>query len=369
MAKTFREKLKSITPLRKAVVYFKSRSRSAMAKQLNLLKNENSSLKQDFLTNISAVEKSLLNEIILVKSCLCNFNEATNIMLYENDLAKLTEDKTYEPKVSIIMPVYNGEKYVKQALACALNQTYKNIEIIAVNDGSRDNTDEILSLYSEKITYIKKENGGVSSALNAGIKAMTGDYFAWLSHDDLIDEDHIEKLVRFLRHHKGEKVIPFSAFKIIDENSDLLFEATINAKTLMFDYKTSVLEKYSPLLFGEINGGSVLIPKEAFEKHGLFNENERITQERDMWHRLIDEYRFICVPYDTASIRIHSAQVSNTNSKVTAESNKKNLQIIADLLEKTAAENERTAREMRSYLAAHYYYNGNEYMSKEINQL
>ncbi len=89
------------------------------------------------------------------------------------------------PKVSIIIPVYNGEKYVSLAIESALRQTYSNLEIIVVNDGSTDKTDKICRSYGNKIRYIKKENGGVSTALNVGIDNMTGEYFSWLSHDDL----------------------------------------------------------------------------------------------------------------------------------------------------------------------------------------
>ena len=96
-------------------------------------------------------------------------------------------------KVSIIIPVYNGENYIREAIDSALSQTYKNIEIIVVNDGSKDNTDEICKSYGKKIKYIKKENGGVATALNTGIKAAKGQYIAWLSHDDLYKENRIEK--------------------------------------------------------------------------------------------------------------------------------------------------------------------------------
>ena len=77
----------------------------------------------------------------------------------------------FHPKVSIIIPVYNGANYLRDAINSALNQTYKNIEIIVVNDGSNDNgrTDEIALSYGNKIKYIKKKNGGVASALNVGI--------------------------------------------------------------------------------------------------------------------------------------------------------------------------------------------------------
>ena len=78
------------------------------------------------------------------------------------------------PKVSIVIPVYNGEDYVNEAIDSALAQTYENCEVIVVNDGSTDNTEAIVKTYGNKIRYFSKENGGVSSALNVGIEHMEG---------------------------------------------------------------------------------------------------------------------------------------------------------------------------------------------------
>ena len=105
------------------------------------------------------------------------------------------------PLVSIIIPVYNGSKYMRQAIDSALRQSYKNIEIIVVNDGSDDNgeTDKTALSYGDKIRYFKKENGGVSSALNLGIREMKGDYFSWLSHDDFYLENKIESEIEALK--------------------------------------------------------------------------------------------------------------------------------------------------------------------------
>ena len=103
----------------------------------------------------------------------------------------------YEPLVSIVIPVYNGSNFLQQAIDSALNQTYKNIEIIVVNDGSRDDgaTEQIALSYGDKIRYFSKENGGVSTALNMGIANMKGEYFSWLSHDDMYKPEKIEKQI------------------------------------------------------------------------------------------------------------------------------------------------------------------------------
>ena len=89
------------------------------------------------------------------------------------------------PKISIIIPVYNGSNYLQEAIESCLQQTYKEYEIIVVNDGSNDSgkTRAIAQKYDKQIRYFEKENGGVSSALNFGISKMEGDFFAWLSQD------------------------------------------------------------------------------------------------------------------------------------------------------------------------------------------
>ena len=82
------------------------------------------------------------------------------------------------PKVVVIMPVYNGSNYMREAIDSALNQTYKNVEVVVINDGSTDGgkTDAIAKSYGDKIKYFVKENGGVSSALNFGIKYIQDNY-------------------------------------------------------------------------------------------------------------------------------------------------------------------------------------------------
>ena len=102
-----------------------------------------------------------------------------------------------KPRVSIIIPVYNGTNYMRDAIDSALNQTYENCEVIVVNDGSNDEgaTDAAARSYGDRIRYFKKENGGVATAVNYGIQQMTGEYAAWLSQDDIFTPDKIEKQI------------------------------------------------------------------------------------------------------------------------------------------------------------------------------
>lgn len=94
-------------------------------------------------------------------------------------------------KVSIIIPIYNSEKYLKQCLESIINQTYKNIEIICINDGSTDNSEKIIKDYlktNKNITYLKQPNAGQSIARNKGLEKATGDFILFVDSDDFIEK-------------------------------------------------------------------------------------------------------------------------------------------------------------------------------------
>ena len=101
-------------------------------------------------------------------------------------------------KISVIVPVYNLEKYIRQCLESVLNQTYRDLEILAVNDGSKDSSKEILDAYALKdprITVLDKPNGGLSDARNCGMDHMTGEYVVFIDSDDVIDPDMVGHLL------------------------------------------------------------------------------------------------------------------------------------------------------------------------------
>lgn len=102
-------------------------------------------------------------------------------------------------KVSVVIPVYNVEKYLKQCLESVLNQTYKNLQVVLINDGSRDESGKICENYAQKderVKCIHKENGGISAARNDGLKEIDGDYVLFVDSDDYIDQDLIETLLK-----------------------------------------------------------------------------------------------------------------------------------------------------------------------------
>ena len=219
------------------------------------------------------------------------------------------------PLVSIIIPVYNGANYMREAIDSALAQTYINIEVIVVNDGSTDNTEEIALSYGDKIRYFYKENGGVSSALNLGIKEMQGEYFSWLSHDDKYEPNKIENQIKLISGYSVNTIALCDTCQI-DKNSRLLNKKKKQAKktTELFTWQESLK---SLILQGSFNGCAFLIPKSAFEKCGLFDESLRYSQDLLMWIKIfLNKYELVRSTDCDILSRVHDKQLTQTGKSV-----------------------------------------------------
>ncbi|MHC1709822.1 MAG: glycosyltransferase [Methanomassiliicoccales archaeon] len=220
------------------------------------------------------------------------------------------------PLVSIVVPVYNGSDFLREALDSALGQTYPNIEVVVVNDGSNDGgkTREIALGYGDRIRYFEKENGGVATALNRGILESKGKYISWLSHDDAYLPDKLEKQVPVLERlgSEGRKAIVYSSFLWMDERSvnygqfdvpnvgpDRFYEALIS--------NTVFISAFRKRQFS-IHGCTLLIPKAAFEEVGLFDESLRTTQDFDLWFKMNSYYDFVKVDGYFVRSREHAGQ-------------------------------------------------------------
>lgn len=124
-------------------------------------------------------------------------------------------------KVSVILPIYNGEKYLNRCIDSVLNQTYKNIEVICLNDGSKDNTLNILTSYNDKrIKVIDKKNSGVSDTRNIGIKSATGDYITFIDADDFYKNNFIETMVNYIEKYNVD--IIRCNYEVINNNNQLI---------------------------------------------------------------------------------------------------------------------------------------------------
>lgn len=215
--------------------------------------------------------------------------------------------RTISLLVSIVIPVYNGSDYLREAIDSALAQTYPNIEIIVVNDGSNDNgaTEKIALSYGDKIRYFSKANGGVASALNLAIEKMTGDYFSWLSHDDLYYPNKIESQMRALAEMDRSRTILYGDFASFSDDP-----AVIQAVHLPGVPPEAF--RHFLTIDNSLHGCTLLIPRKAFDECDKFDERLRTTQDYDMWFRLAEKYRFVHLPSVLVKARRHAGQGSVT---------------------------------------------------------
>ena len=227
----------------------------------------------------------------------------------------------YTPKISIIIPAYNASNYLAEAIDSAMAQTYSNIEIIVVNDGSKDNgaTRAVALSYGDKIKYFEKENGGSSSALNYGIGQMTGEWFSWLSHDDLYVPQKIEKQITYidslnLKPDELSKHAFFSAVDFIDAEGKII-RSCKTKKALKIANKVNSFP-HNGYLIAEptvysFHGCSCLVHRDVFLKIGMFDETLRLLNDFDFWFRL---YAFgVKVHYIAEPLvrgRVHAKQIS-----------------------------------------------------------
>lgn len=188
-------------------------------------------------------------------------------------------------KVSIIIPVYNGADFLAQAIDSALTQTWENLEIIVVNDGSNDGgaTEKVAKAYGNRIRYISKPNGGVASALNTGIANMTGEYFSWLSHDDLYLPNKVKHQMELLKRLNDPLQIVAGGYYIVNEKLQPL--------GVMDFYKLYTKEELQrplfPVFHCAVNGCTLLIHKSHFDRIGNFREDLPTTQDYDLWFRML----------------------------------------------------------------------------------
>jgi glycosyltransferase involved in cell wall biosynthesis len=215
-----------------------------------------------------------------------------------------------EPLVTIAVPVYNGENYVEAALQSILAQTYKNFEVIVVDDGSNDVDflrNIVANLNDPRFRLFQKVNGGVASALNVVLREMRGDFLAWLSHDDLFEADKLSTQVSALSECDVEYDVLFSNYSIINVKGQKVSEVD-------FTVLVQLCQRLGGIEQGLINGCTVLISKKILDDVGIFDETLKYTQDYDYWLRCLKAgKRFKFLPETLVSTRLHPDQDSNKN--------------------------------------------------------
>ena len=218
--------------------------------------------------------------------------------------------------VSIIIPVYNSERYLKECLNSLFDQTYQNIEIIAVDDGSTDTSLEILKNYSDKLKILSQENNGLYSALKLGISKIQGKWCKWFSPDDVLYPHAIEIQVNEAEKYPDNTIL-YSNWDIIDENGKLLreFHESNYNELSKFEYNIR-------LLYGQqINVNTTLIPSILFQKPGIRNLDDPVAIDYDFFlnSAIFHDVKFHLIPQPLVKYRIHADQLSHKNISKTLD--------------------------------------------------
>lgn len=247
------------------------------------------------------------------------------------------------PLVTIIIPVYNGTNFMREAIDSALAQTYPNVEILVINDGSTDGgaTERTALSYGGRIRYLAKENGGVSSALNLAVSEAKGSYVSWLSHDDLYYPEKIEREIAFLRRMLQEdpeldsdRAVIHCATESIDQNGRVLKRPSYRG----VDEKEQNLKVILDNVYRyRLSGCSFLIPKAAFADIGGFREDIRTVSDVEFWYRLLfHDYHFFCLTNEIlVKNRSHGKQVGKVRASLfDRELNELHISIAERLMER-----------------------------------
>lgn len=244
------------------------------------------------------------------------------------------------PLVSIVIPVFNHEKYVSETLHSVMNQDYDVLELVLLNDGSRDGShEEIIRLDNtlrrrfKNYIYINKENEGTAKTLNRGIRLAKGEYIFLLASDDIVFPNTIKRLVEVAEHQDNMPGLVCGDAEYIDKNSEKVWvdenrniarciegekryetflqyyldrREDLDLKKEFGSYKSFLRGNYIPVGF--------LVNRQAMLKVGLYDENNT-TDDYDMWLKLSKQYKFIWIDEVLAQYRLHGLNTFITRHK------------------------------------------------------
>jgi glycosyltransferase involved in cell wall biosynthesis len=233
--------------------------------------------------------------------------------------------------ISIIIPTYNRKLIVEGAIVSALNQTLKDFEIIVVDDGSADGTREYLESLNLPIKIISKENSGVSSARNAGIKEASGMYVAFLDSDDSWLPNKLEMQVKYLESHTDIPLVYTDEY--IEVNGEMLSQTRFERANVDDDIKNNFLLS-GFIQKTPIHTSAVMIRKNVLEEVGFFNETLKIHEDSELWNRVSKKYKFGYIDTPLAVFRYKDGEdhlMKDFQSESSKEEGRKYLRLYEDM--------------------------------------
>ncbi len=212
-----------------------------------------------------------------------------------------------QPLVSVIIPTYNQEKYIKKTLESVLSQTFKSIEIIVVDDGSTDETAEIVNSFNEpRIIYIWQKNKGPAAARNTGIKRAQGKYIAFLDADDLWLREKLERQINFMEKNSEIGLLGTGCYEI-NHKGEMMSKKIFPTKNKILK---KILIRYNPFI-----QSSIMLKKEIFDKKEGYNESFPQSEDYELWLRIAKNYKIANLPEYLVMKRYYKESLSPTKDK------------------------------------------------------
>ncbi len=199
---------------------------------------------------------------------------------------------------SVVIPLYNKENSIQQTLPSVLSQTFTDFEVLVVNDGSTDNSRQVVASFDDKrIRIIDKPNGGVSSARNTGIAEARYEYIAFLDGDDLWDKEFLAVIAGLIKDYPEADVFA-TGYSCNSAPDVVMYTLGVKERGIIKDYFNLVYQ--APVM----HASSICITKKAFQKAGIFNENITHGEDYNMWDRLGRFCTIAATPEAMASYRV-----------------------------------------------------------------
>jgi len=214
-----------------------------------------------------------------------------------------------KPLVSVIVPCYNHEKYIEQCILSIVNQTYTNIQLIVIDDGSKDKSFDVISGLKNKYNFVaeKQQNIGLSKTINKALKQyVEGKYVIIIASDDYMLSDRIEKQVKYFEENQHLGFVFGKAHAVNDEGDILGVFPNVEIQECTFS---------SLMLINYVPAPCAIIKREVYDVVGIYDE-ENYIEDWDMWLRIADKYSFNFINEYVACYRTHGTNISRNYIKM-----------------------------------------------------
>lgn len=209
------------------------------------------------------------------------------------------------PLVSVVIPTYNRKEFLQEAINSVVNQTYSNIEIIVVDDGSHTNYAETICKQFTNCYYYKKENGGISSARNFGIEKTTGEFIAFLDDDDVWRTYKIKEQLNAFKEHWDVDLV-HSSVEVIDVDGNLTGSVIAAAKNKA--HKRSGYVFWNALGSWMVKSPTPLIRRKVFESNLRFDETLKASEDLDFYNRFFYWHKIFYISKPLAFYRVYDSE-------------------------------------------------------------